>query len=99
MRARLVLIEDDIGVATRALDGKGLVVGRDPSADWTLLGRNLSRHHVSVEPLDEAGHRLRDLSSTNGTRLNGELLREPARLRSGDIISLGDEVTLIYELD
>ena len=99
MRARLIQVEDDIGVATRALESKGLVVGRDASADWTLLGTNLSRHHISVEPLDDGGHCLRDLSSTNGTRVNGEILREPVRLRAGDVISLGDEVTLVYELD
>jgi pSer/pThr/pTyr-binding forkhead associated (FHA) protein len=51
-----------------------------------------------VEHVDD-GYTLRDLGSTNGTRLNGNYLSEPALLCPGDVIRLGEDVTLVYELE
>ena len=66
-----------------------LVLGRDPSCDAPLDSLLVSRRHAEVTR-DEAGHvRIRDLQSTNGTTLNGQLLAQPADLKSGDHVGIG----------
>jgi pSer/pThr/pTyr-binding forkhead associated (FHA) protein len=69
------------------------------SDELTTLGRaaecTIRMDHPSVSgkhcAISKIGNRytLRDLDSTNGTRLNGQSIRE-FRLRPGDLISLGD---------
>jgi pSer/pThr/pTyr-binding forkhead associated (FHA) protein len=87
-------------------DGE-LVLGRfDPSiglsADVDLYydaeGRQtVSRRHVKISGF-RGTHTIEDLGSTNGTRLNGQLLKpgEAAYLKSGDRIMLGN-CQLSYE--
>ena len=59
-----------------------LVVGSDPSCELQLDDSAVSRRHCAVQ-LDEAGVRVRDLGSKNGTRLDGtrivEALWEPGQ--------------------
>lgn len=62
-------------------------VGRLADNDIVLNDKRVSRHHAEV--LDRGGRWvLRDNGSTNGTAVNGKLVRE-AVLRPGDTISLG----------
>ncbi len=67
------------------------LVGRDEGCDVTVPIHFVSRHHLRIEPQPD-GYRVTDLSSTNGTRLNGELIRpnSPTPLRNGDILRIGD---------
>ena len=62
-------------------------LGRLPDNDIVLTDKRVSRHHAEVM---ERGGRwvLRDAGSTNGTAVNGEIVKE-AVLRPGDVISLG----------
>jgi pSer/pThr/pTyr-binding forkhead associated (FHA) protein len=50
----------------------------------------VSRAHAALMR-DASGMLLVELESTNGTRVNGELVRldEPVRLNDGDVIELG----------
>jgi hypothetical protein len=48
----------------------------------------VSRHHC-VFSIDDYAVRLRDLGSTNGTRVNGAVLRGEVMLKSGDQIGIG----------
>jgi hypothetical protein len=67
-------------------------VGRLPDNDIVLDDRRVSRHHAEL--LDKGGRWvLRDTGSTNGTAVNGQIVRETP-LKPGDRISLGGlEVT------
>lgn len=67
-------------------------MGRLADNDIVLNDKRVSRHHAEV--LDHGGRWvLRDSGSTNGTAINGKVVRE-AVLRPGDCISLGGvEVT------
>ncbi len=67
---------------------RAIVVGRDPACDLVLVDGRVSRRHLEITP-DGAGHRLRDLGSSNGTALNGERV-ESADVGLGDVIALGD---------
>lgn len=54
----------------------------------------LSRQHCAIES-HEDGFTIQDLRSTQGTRLNGEPVREPTPLKPGDVISIG-ETNLVF---
>jgi diguanylate cyclase (GGDEF)-like protein len=75
-----------------------VVVGRAPDSGVALLDGEVSRHHAQIRV--EMGRVLvEDLGSTNGTRVNGELIRELVELRIGDRLSLGGHVLKLVFLD
>jgi Protein of unknown function (DUF3662)/FHA domain len=70
-----------------AVLGSPTRVGRLADNDIVLNDKRVSRHHA--EFLDRGGRWvLRDAGSTNGTSVNGKIVRE-AVLKPGDMISLG----------
>ena len=78
----------DAGVErTLEADGTKLLVGTSPTCAMRLTDRTVSRRHVSIELVPE-GVLVRDLGSTNGTRIRGVGVRE-AVLPAGDVIELG----------
>ena len=67
----------------------GLGIGRDPGCDVVVDADTASREHARVLT-SEGRYFIADLGSRNGTRLNGELLRQESRwLNSGDAIEVG----------
>ncbi|NMA08802.1 MAG: FHA domain-containing protein [Clostridiales bacterium] len=66
-----------------------LTIGR--ARDCTVVFRDaeVSQSHARVF-LSPAGIMLEDLGSENGTFLEGVRLHQPNRLRSGDVISIGN---------
>jgi FHA domain len=77
-----------------ALDWTGgceeLVIGRHPSCDLVLGDETVSRRHAQLTFRD-GGWILRDLDSTNGTRLNGQSVGR-CRLHPGDQLGLGRQL-------
>jgi|SRR5579862_4713565 len=69
------------------LDHFPFVIGRREGSDLVLPDEHVSRHHASIERVDNR-YRVRDLSSRNGTHLNGEPIIE-ADLSDGDRLSIG----------
>jgi type II secretory ATPase GspE/PulE/Tfp pilus assembly ATPase PilB-like protein len=69
--------------------GNGPVsIGRHPENVVVISDPVSSRRHCVIEPTANGGWRLRDLNSSNGTRLNGTVVRE-SRLLPGDIVTIG----------
>ncbi len=62
-------------------------LGRLPDNDIVINDRRVSRHHAEVAQGGK-GWMIRDRGSTNGTSVNGRLVKE-ATLRPGDTISFG----------
>jgi len=67
-------------------------VGSAPDNDLVIEHDTVSRYHFVIEAT-EAGHRIRDLDSTNGVEMDGcwvmdALLHPRARLRLGDVVLL-----------
>ena len=62
-------------------------IGRAPKNDIAISDISMSREHVEIDKFPE-GFRVRDLSSGNGTVLNGYRIRV-GQLRDGDIIEVG----------
>jgi transcriptional regulator with GAF, ATPase, and Fis domain len=71
----------------RVLDGDALRIGKGPDADLVLRDPAVSRDHCEIVR-DERGFLLRDLGSTNGTRLDGAEVRE-GYLHAGSVITIG----------
>ncbi|HYO85848.1 MAG TPA: DUF3662 and FHA domain-containing protein [Dermatophilaceae bacterium] len=67
------------------------VVGRDASADITLDDPGISRQHCEIRVTHDGPHlriTVRDLSSTNGTFVNGERISSQ-HVEAGDRLTLG----------
>jgi hypothetical protein len=75
-------------LALPSTDGIRVRLGRAPSCDCVLPESCVSRRHAE---LWRDGERwlLRDLGSSNGTRVNGVRVTEDVEVRPGDRLSLG----------
>jgi len=65
-----------------------VTIGRAPECDCHLTEPNVSRRHAQLRRVDDTWL-LRDLGSSNGTRLNGMRVTEEIEVRPGDQLSLG----------
>lgn len=95
----LVRAGDPAGVQF-PLDTERVVVGRADAANIQLSHSFISSSHAEI--LEKDGHHLiRDLNSTNGTKLNdSKLSGNPVPLKNGDLVVLAnDTVRLQYVSD
>jgi hypothetical protein len=77
------------------IETEPVIIGRMPECAVVLSDPNVSRRHAEVLRVNEA-FMVRDLGSTNGTRVNGAPIREQY-LASGDNITVGS-TTLVFEM-
>ena len=89
---RLEIMNGGFEGLTYDLTADEVMIGRNPTTDITLLDEGVSREHAFLL-WDEAlpGYVIEDLSSTNGTKLNGKRVRS-APLAAGDELQLGETV-------
>jgi pSer/pThr/pTyr-binding forkhead associated (FHA) protein len=64
------------------------VLGRDPSADVVIDSTTVSRHHARIRVAAD-GVTLEDLSSKNGSFVEGRRVVASQRLADGDCIRIG----------
>jgi hypothetical protein len=74
-----------------------LTLGRDITNDITINDPEVSRHHLRITRGTD-GYTIEDLGSTNGTFINGQRLTGSRALNRGDMIGLGETVTLTYDV-
>lgn len=74
-----------------------MVVGRSRRCDVVLTDPNVSRQHAELR-LRNGVVAVRDLDSTNGTRVNGRTIRE-ATVHAGDRIELGTSLLRLERLE
>ncbi|MBN1991384.1 MAG: FHA domain-containing protein [Anaerolineae bacterium] len=70
-------------------------IGRNPDAAITLDHPAVSWYHAKVVKRDEQRYTIQDLSSNNGTFLNGSQLRQERVLERGDVVQIGP-FNLVY---
>ena len=98
---------DGMAVALEVTDGPGqgsvhrlgrrvVVVGRE-EGEIVISDPGISRRHASIEVLDMDTIILRDLSSTNGTYHNGQLIAF-CKVQDGDEIRIGS-TTITVSID
>jgi hypothetical protein len=68
--------------------GSEFSIGRDTGCDLAIADMTVSRMHARLERTPD-GWQLCDLGSTNGTRVNGWLVRGQVPVRPGDLVSFG----------
>lgn len=74
-----------------------VTLGRDITNDIVINDPEVSRHHMRLTR-GASGFSVEDLGSTNGTFVNGQRLSGARPMRPGDMIGLGETVTLTYEV-
>lgn len=80
-----------------ALSGPRMTIGRYPLAEIALDDPQVAYRHAVLTRAGD-GWRLADLSSETGTTVNGvRVSSEPVDLGPGDLIVLGESVSMIYE--
>ena len=93
--SRLVMREGPQPGQTFALEEDLLTLGRDPDNDIVIGDPQVSRQHARITRQGSLTV-IEDVGSLNGTFINGVRLTSPHTLDNGDVISLGDGVTLSY---
>jgi len=93
---RLVMRSGPTVGTTFPLDRNELFVGRDLTNDIVINDPEVSRRHARFF-VQGANFVLEDLGSTNGTTVNGQRLMGPYILRPGELIVLGENISLLFE--
>ncbi len=81
---------------TFPLEGDQLIIGRDASSNIAINDAEISRKHSRLS-FQGGKYVLEDLGSTNGTFVNGQRLAGPVVLKPGDVVSLGEQIVLMYD--
>lgn len=68
--------------------GPVITLGRGTEATVRLADDGMSRRHSRLEVAPDGSCKITDLGSRNGTRVNGELVRE-GPIKAGDVILIG----------
>ena len=84
----LAVLDEQNGPKLLELDGRRLVLGRDPAADVVIDDANVSRRHATIACEGERVE-VRDEGSRNGTRVNGRKVLT-SELHDGDRIGIGN---------
>ncbi len=88
VKLSLAIMLEDNEQKTIEFNSPEILVGRDPECDLILADGTVSARHARIS------HRqgqwwVEDWNSTNGTRLNEEVLVVPAVITGGDVIACG----------
>ena len=82
---------------TYAISKDLTTLGRDITNDIVINDRETSRHHLRLQRAADTVT-VEDLGSTNGTFINGKRVSGAATLQNGDMVGLGETVTLAFEI-
>jgi pSer/pThr/pTyr-binding forkhead associated (FHA) protein len=92
--ARLILNCEGVGLVMRELGRDIVMIGRAPSNQIVLDHPTVSAQHALLLRTGGASYSLKDLNSTNGTRINGVFVTD-ADLKDGDTIRFGS-ITAVF---
>ena len=87
---KIVYLNGDNAGKSVDLTPSGLTIGRETDNHLQLPVGGVSRYHARIEFV-EGVYMLRDLGSTNGTKLNGITLQKLEPLKADDIIVIGEQ--------
>ena len=78
------------------IDNPELILGRDLRNTVVINDVEVSRSHCRISTY-ENGIYVEDLNSTNGTFINGTRISAPTIIAHGDILKVGETVTMVLE--
>ncbi len=82
---------------TFPMEGDVLTIGREASNAIAINDAEVSRKHAQLV-FQGGKYIITDLGSTNGTFVNGQRLTGQHVLQPGEIVSLGEQISLLYEV-
>jgi hypothetical protein len=74
-----------------------VTIGRDITNDIVINDPEVSRHHARLIRTPN-GYTYEDLRSTNGSFINRQRITAPYQMTNGDMLGLGETITLAYEV-
>ena len=83
---KLILVSVDSPAQRLKISQASSLIGRNPACDITIVHSSISRQHCLLQMTDRGLH-VKDLDTTNGTKVNGIVLKE-------GYINIGDKLTL-----
>ena len=86
---RLIILAKHSSVRQVDISGQMTTIGRSETNKICIESERISRQHAAIEWTGDL-FMLTDMSSRNGTYLNGKKLRSGIALANGDSISIGD---------
>jgi pSer/pThr/pTyr-binding forkhead associated (FHA) protein len=86
---RLVLLTGAEGGKEYPLDKAKMIIGRGDDVDVRVNHSSVSRHHCELHILEDGTFEVRDQSSANGIRVNGQDSKRSV-LQPNDLVELGD---------
>jgi pSer/pThr/pTyr-binding forkhead associated (FHA) protein len=86
---KLVISDDEGKTTVVPLVRDEITIGRKEGNTIRLTERNVSRKHARLFKANGA-FTIEDLSSYNGIKVNGRKIGEPASLKAGDQVTIGD---------
>ena len=86
--AYLTIVSGTMAGQQFQLDKPVTRIGRREGNDWTIQDGSISGTHCEIEKT-KTGYLLRDLGSTNGTKVNGDTVKVSG-IYKNDIIIVGD---------
>lgn len=92
---RLAYRSDD-KICYHEIGDRPITIGRSPDADIVIKDEKASRLHCGVSMMD-SDFILKDLSSKNGTFLNGDKIDDTAPIQVGDRFRVGDAVFVLED--
>ncbi len=96
VQARLVGLSGPHAGQTHNLGGEPVLFGRDDEAEFSVNSPEVSRQHAVLLRTDAGAWILEDLSSSNGSFVNGLRVKGAAEIHFGDRIQLGSETLFIF---
>ncbi len=94
---RLLVRSGPTAGQTLNLEKSELFIGREVNNDIVINDSEVSRRHARLFFTD-GNYYIEDLNSTNGTSVNGQRISGAYQLRPGELIMLGESITMVYEL-
>lgn len=94
---RLVMRSGPTSGKSFLLENPEIFIGRDLSNDIVINDPEISRRHTRLFQ-QGMSYLVEDLGSTNGTFVNGQRLMGPYTLRPGELIMLGENISLMFEV-
>ena len=78
------------------LEATVISIGRESGNTIVINDAEVSRNHAKLT-WQGAGYVIEDTGSTNGTFVNKQRIRAPHAVKAGDLISLSENISLMFE--
>jgi pSer/pThr/pTyr-binding forkhead associated (FHA) protein len=94
--ARLIIRYGSAAPEEQGLAGETMVLGREAINDIVLQDPEVSRRHARITFQGDRYY-IEDLGSTNGTFVNGQRISVPTWLNNGDLIEMGESLSITFQ--